>query len=94
MYPRGCGRSKRQERPPVAAPRPALLVARVAILRWPMGVAGSTGGKSTGPVTAPGLERSRKARRTHGLYSRETIAARQEARILTRALAALVWDAK
>ena len=51
------------------------------------------GGKSTGPVTDPGLERSRKARRVHGLYSRETIAARQEARILTRALTALIRDA-
>ena len=45
------------------------------------------GGKSRGPVTARGIERSRKARWVHGLYSRETIAARQEARILTRALA-------
>src|SRR6478672_16246 len=52
------------------------------------------GGKSTGPVTAPGRERSRKARWVHGLYSRETKAARQEAQILTRALAALVRGAK
>ena len=51
------------------------------------------GGKSTGPVTARGLERSRKARWVHGLYSRETIAARQEARMLVRALAVLIRDA-
>lgn len=30
------------------------------------------GGKSTGPRTLEGLERSRKARWTHGAYSRET----------------------
>jgi len=31
------------------------------------------GGKSTGPKTPEGLERSRKANRKHGLYSREVL---------------------
>ena len=43
------------------------------------------GGLSTGPRTAEGLERSRKARWVHGLYSRETVAARREAHPNARA---------
>ncbi len=35
------------------------------------------GGKSTGPRTSEGLERSRKANFKHGLYSSESIAARR-----------------
>ncbi len=35
------------------------------------------GGKSTGPRTPEGLERSRKANWKHGLYSAESIAARR-----------------
>jgi hypothetical protein len=38
------------------------------------------GGKSTGPRTAAGLERSRRARWKHGAYSRETRALRALAR--------------
>jgi hypothetical protein len=35
------------------------------------------GGKSTGPRTPEGLERSRRANWKHGLYSAESIAARR-----------------
>jgi len=35
------------------------------------------GGKSTGPRTPEGLERSRKANWKHGLYSAESVAARR-----------------
>jgi hypothetical protein len=38
------------------------------------------GGLSTGPRTAEGLERSRRARWTHGRYSREAIRVRRVAR--------------
>jgi hypothetical protein len=44
------------------------------------------GGASTGPQTAEGLERSRKARWQHGYYSAEAKAERQEARDLAWAL--------
>ncbi len=44
------------------------------------------GGKSTGPRTAEGLERSKRARWQHGHYSAEARAARQEARDLAWAL--------
>ena len=44
------------------------------------------GGLSTGPRTPEGLERSRRARWQHGLYSAEARAIRQEARALLRAL--------
>ena len=37
------------------------------------------GGLSTGPRTAEGLERSRRARWVHGRYSREAIEARRRA---------------
>lgn len=42
------------------------------------------GGKSTGPRTREGLERSRKANWKHGLYSAESIAARRYIRQLFR----------
>jgi hypothetical protein len=42
------------------------------------------GGKSTGPRTKEGLERSRKANWKHGYYSAEAIAERQEIRELLR----------
>ena len=42
------------------------------------------GGKSTGPRTLQGLERSRKANWKHGLYSAESIATRRYARQLLR----------
>jgi hypothetical protein len=38
------------------------------------------GGMSTGPRTAEGLERSRRARWIHGRYSREALLARARAR--------------
>jgi hypothetical protein len=38
------------------------------------------GGKSTGPRTPEGLERSRRARLRHGHFSAEAIAARRRAR--------------
>ncbi|MFC1604855.1 HGGxSTG domain-containing protein [Planctomycetota bacterium] len=38
------------------------------------------GGKSTGPRTPEGLERSRKANWKHGRYSAKSIAARREMR--------------
>ncbi len=44
------------------------------------------GGKSTGPITCEGLERSRKANWKHGHYSAEAKAARAEARAETAAL--------
>ena len=42
------------------------------------------GGKSTGPRTPEGLERSRKANWKHGLYSAESIAERKFIRQLLR----------
>ncbi len=42
------------------------------------------GGKSTGPRTLEGLERSRKARRRHGRYSAEAKAERRHLRQLMR----------
>jgi hypothetical protein len=44
------------------------------------------GGMSTGPRTAEGLERSRKARRAHGYYSREAKADRAQGRLVVRIL--------
>jgi hypothetical protein len=38
------------------------------------------GGKSTGPRTPEGLERSRRANRKHGYYSADAKAARRDAR--------------
>jgi hypothetical protein len=51
------------------------------------------GGKSTGPRTPEGLERSRKANWKHGYYSREAIAQRQEARATMRMMRALLTGA-
>jgi hypothetical protein len=45
------------------------------------------GGKSTGPRTAEGLERMRRAKTKHGLYSAETLR-------LMRAIRALQRDAR
>jgi hypothetical protein len=51
------------------------------------------GGKSTGPRTPEGLERSRKANWKHGHYSREAIAQRREARATLRMMRALLAGA-
>ena len=48
------------------------------------------GGLSTGPRTAAGLERSRRARWKHGAYSRETRALLAESRRRRRELWALL----
>jgi len=48
------------------------------------------GGKSTGPRTVAGLERSRRARWRHGVYSRETRATLAESRRRWRELRALL----
>lgn len=48
------------------------------------------GGPSTGPRTAAGLERSRRARWRHGVYSRETRAILAESRRRWRELRALL----
>ncbi len=42
------------------------------------------GGKSTGPRTAEGLERMRRAKTKHGLYSAETLQLMQALRTLRR----------
>ena len=48
------------------------------------------GGKSTGPRTPEGLERSRKARLVHGRYAAAVMADRREEREVLRALKRLV----
>jgi hypothetical protein len=48
------------------------------------------GGKSTGPRTAEGLERSRTARLGHGYYTAAAKAERRQARAETRYLRALL----
>jgi hypothetical protein len=48
------------------------------------------GGCSTGPRTAEGIERIRKARTKHGRYSAASIAARREARQILRTLKAFL----
>jgi hypothetical protein len=50
------------------------------------------GGMSTGPRTPEGLERSRRARWKHGVYSRETKAILRESRRQWRELLALLSD--
>jgi hypothetical protein len=50
------------------------------------------GGKSTGPRTAAGLERSRRARWKHGAYSRETRELLAENRRRWRELTALLGE--
>ena len=42
------------------------------------------GGKSTGPRTAEGLERMRRAKTKHGLYSAETLQLMRAVRALRR----------
>jgi hypothetical protein len=44
------------------------------------------GGKSTGPRTPEGLERSRKANWKHGLASEEAVTARRQARAALQSL--------
>ena len=51
------------------------------------------GGKSTGPRTPEGLERSRRARLVHGYYTAEAKAARAEARRTMRELQLLLREA-
>ncbi len=51
------------------------------------------GGKSTGPRTPEGLERSRRANWKHGRYSAEAMAERAEIRRSLRALRALIAEA-
>ena len=48
------------------------------------------GGKSTGPRTADGLDRSRKARLRHGYYSAKAKADRNQARRDLQTLGALL----
>ncbi|WP_394893820.1 hypothetical protein ACG873_21575 [Mesorhizobium sp. AaZ16] len=48
------------------------------------------GGKSTGPRTAEGLERSRKANWRHGYYAAEAKLERMQARIEMAALRKLL----
>lgn len=48
------------------------------------------GGKSTGPRTPEGLERSRRARLRHGVYSRETRALLRRNRQIHRAIRELL----
>jgi len=48
------------------------------------------GGKSTGPRTPEGLERSRNANFKHGLYSAESVATRRYIRRLLRESRALI----
>lgn len=48
------------------------------------------GGGSTGPKTAEGIERIRKARTKHGRYSAASIASRREARQAIRQIRALL----
>ena len=52
------------------------------------------GGKSTGPRTPEGLERSRRARLVHGYYTAEAKASRAEARRTMRELQLLLREAK
>jgi hypothetical protein len=51
------------------------------------------GGKSTGPRTAEGLERSRRARWKHGHYSAEAKAERARARLELHLLRELLVNA-
>ncbi len=50
------------------------------------------GGKSTGPRTVEGLERSRKANWKHGLYSAAAKAERREARAAIRLVRHLISE--
>jgi hypothetical protein len=52
------------------------------------------GGKSTGPKTFEGLERSRRANWKHGLYSAESIAVRRHIRQLLRSSRSTLRDAR
>jgi hypothetical protein len=48
------------------------------------------GGKSTGPMTCEGLERSRRANWKHGDYSADAIEERREARLTLRVMRMLL----
>ncbi len=74
MEPLLCGARTRQARP---CRRPALRGRRRCRLH---------GGLSTGPRTAEGLERCRRARWIHGRYSREAQEARAAARMVPSTL--------
>lgn len=50
------------------------------------------GGKSTGPRTAEGLERCRRANWKHGLYCKEALAERHQFRELLRNATQLLTD--
>jgi hypothetical protein len=50
------------------------------------------GGKSTGPRTPEGLERSRKANWKHGVYSAEMLALRREVQALLRGSRAVLKE--
>lgn len=68
-----------------ASPRCGAVTRSAGICRapaMPNGRCRFHGGKSTGPRTAEGLERSRKARWQHGYYSAQSKAERQEARAI------------
>ena len=52
------------------------------------------GGRSTGPRTPEGLERSRKARWKHGRYSAKAIQDRRELRALLRHVRELLREGR
>ena len=52
------------------------------------------GGKSTGPRTEAGIERSRRARWRHGMRSREFVMLRREAMGIRRRIAALMAETR
>ena len=52
------------------------------------------GGKSTGPRTAEGLERSRRANWKHGRRSAEAVAERKEAMAIRRNIRRLIEQAR
>ena len=66
---------------------------RARLRPWLMGAVRCHGGKSTGPRTPEGLERSRRARLVHGYYTAEAKASRAEARRTMRALQLLLREA-
>jgi hypothetical protein len=72
---------------PMNAPRCGAKTRRGTLCKAPAMTNGRCrlhGGKSTGPRTLEGLERSRKANYKHGLYSAEIIAERRFIRRLLR----------
>jgi hypothetical protein len=57
-------------------------------------VAGCTGGLSTGPKTPEGIERIRRAKTKHGLYSAAAIAERQRFRAMFKDCREVLFAAK